>query len=174
MSYWLNPGKGNLPMDYWSKTERSEFLIDFIKDLPKGEILEIGCNSGRNLKYLTENGFTAFGIDINPEAVEFAKAFGNDAFNFTIEEYFKSEGDDNIILSMAVLEHLPYSQNWVLAEMAKANYVICIEDEKTKDKEFYPRNYKNVFESLGMTEIKHETNVDLFVRPFECRIFQRL
>ena len=36
---------------------------------PKGEILELGCGSGRDTKYLTDRGFTVTATDVKEEAL---------------------------------------------------------------------------------------------------------
>src|SRR4030042_730544 len=76
--FWENPGNRNRPKDYAAHKERSKFLINNVfsklktkKDAP---ILEIGCNCGRNLKFLQDDGYTNLtGIDISQEAIDYSK-----------------------------------------------------------------------------------------------------
>lgn len=169
---WLKPGAGNEPVDYWSHIERSEFLYKFIDVVPKDlNIVELGCNCGRNVFYLNDKGFNVTGMDINPNAIEFNQ--GLPIWCQSIEDYFRCNPEPDMYFSMAVLEHLPFSSDWVFAEMAKAKYVLTIEDEITDGGAFHKRNYKEIFESLGMEEIKHETNDDFFVTRYEARLFRR-
>ena len=37
------------------------------------QVLDVGCGSGRNLHYFLRNGYEVFGIDDEPEAVEFVQ-----------------------------------------------------------------------------------------------------
>lgn len=67
---WL----GRAHHGYVQGDERSAFLTDLIlkaiQKSPAGgvEVLEIGCNVGRNLHYLVQNGFkNVFGIELNPQ-----------------------------------------------------------------------------------------------------------
>lgn len=53
---------------------RGEKLIDFLSDKDVETVLEIGCSSGRNLKYLSEHSDLKLnGIDINKIAIQEAK-----------------------------------------------------------------------------------------------------
>lgn len=52
-------------------------LIDFIKcNLHRDDhnILDLGCGAGRHLKYLAENGYAAFGMDISEYGLEACKS----------------------------------------------------------------------------------------------------
>ncbi|SMG20956.1 Methyltransferase domain-containing protein [Marivirga sericea] len=64
----LNSELGNIDL-YW---------LDFILKghLPKdAKILDAGCGEGRNLTYCFKNGMDVFGVDQNPEAIQFLKYF---------------------------------------------------------------------------------------------------
>ncbi len=45
----------------------------WIKDLPKGNCLDIGCGDGTNAKKLKKSGFAVYGLDISKSAVKKAK-----------------------------------------------------------------------------------------------------
>ncbi len=40
---------------------------------PEMKILDAGCGGGRNLHYFLRNGFRVFGVDCNPDAVEYVR-----------------------------------------------------------------------------------------------------
>ncbi len=165
---WTNPGSGNEPQDYWKHIERSEFLHKFIDGvIPKDlEIIELGCNCGRNVAYLNSKGYKTFGFDINPKAIEFKKDLP--IWHQSIEDYFSKDVEVDMYFSMAVLEHI--KSDWVFKKM-KAAYILTIEDEITDGGAFHKRNYKEIFESLGYRQIKHETNREFFITPYEVRLF---
>ena len=169
---WTKPGIGNEPKDYWKHIERSEFLHRFIDGvIPKNiDIVELGCNCGRNVAYLNSKGYKVFGFDINPNAIEFNKKLP--IWEQSIEDYFSQDVEVGMYFSMAVLEHLPFSSDWVFEKM-NAKYIVTIEDEITNGGVFHKRNYKEVFENLGYKEIKHETNDEFFVTQYEARLFER-
>lgn len=173
MSYWLSPGGGNEAVDYWGKWDRSEFLYEFMRGVvPFGaEVMELGCNCGRNIKYLSDRGYTnIFGIDINAGAVAFTK--GLPIYCQSIEDFYKGDDIPEMVFSMAVLEHLPIESEWVFEKIAQSRYVLTIEDEARRGVINYPRNYKKIFEGLGMKEIRHQTeDTGLFERKFEARLF---
>lgn len=171
--FWANPGEGNLPRDYDSKAGRSEFLYDFIKGEVhfSTEIMELGCNCGRNIRYLAGKGYTnIFGIDLSAEAIKYGK--GLPIYCQTIEDFYKGEDIPEMVYSMAVLEHLPKKSEWVFEKMAESRYIVTIEDEISDNTVCFPRNYKTIFEKLGKKELKHITeDSNLFVRKFEARFF---
>jgi len=84
LNYWEKPHDGkNKPMNYVvSKPahERSANLVKIIKEKisESGEILEIGCNAGRNLNYLYDAGYTNLtGIEISKDALnQFRNSWG--------------------------------------------------------------------------------------------------
>ena len=64
--FWKHPTQGdgkNLPTNYLQGEEKSQYLVELIKRYaePNAEILEIGCNIGRNLNYLFNAGYTKLG-----------------------------------------------------------------------------------------------------------------
>jgi 2-polyprenyl-3-methyl-5-hydroxy-6-metoxy-1,4-benzoquinol methylase len=50
----------------------AQFLVDNIKLLPRGKVLDIAMGSGRNAIYLAEKGFEVEGVDISEDAVNSA------------------------------------------------------------------------------------------------------
>jgi tellurite methyltransferase len=51
------------------KLKPSQFLVDNLELLPKGQALDVAMGSGWNAVYLATMGFEVEGIDISPEAV---------------------------------------------------------------------------------------------------------
>ena len=49
--------------------EPSQFLVDNIKLLPVGRVLDVAMGNGRNAIYLAKAGFEVEGVDSSPEAV---------------------------------------------------------------------------------------------------------
>ena len=124
-------------------------------------------------------------MEINSDALRLFRATFPDAAQHTtlydapVERIVRSLPDRayDVVFSMAVLEHLPRSSEWVLAEMARitAGFLIIIEDEQGESWRHYPRNYRKVFESLGMTQLK-EVNcaeVNGLGPSFVARVFER-
>ena len=58
---------------YEDRTYPSEILIDWIDLLPKGRALEIACGSGKNARFLANNGFETVGLDISDVALQRAR-----------------------------------------------------------------------------------------------------
>ena len=177
-NYWSNPDKYNLAEDYFAKEHRSKMLYDFIKDeIPKGAVgLEIGCNVGRNIAYLTARGYKNIsGIDINQNAVELGKQkWRNISLEaISIESYFQNNEKVPFIFTMAVLEHLyPTSFGQIKRKLANSEYLVTIEDENSKSFSHYPRNYKEIFEGLGLLQIEHERwDLESNGNKFEARLF---
>jgi len=170
--------------DNWNKykegIEKSEFLGSLLHLIPltfNDSILELGCNVGRNLNYLRTKGYKNLtGVELNKEAVKNSLK-GFKIFDSSIEDFLKkSETKYGLIFTMAVLEHLPKKSEWVFAEMSKrAKYILTIEDEKSLNKICFPRNYKKIFESLGMKQI-YECGCEgvhlTLTKGFKARVFQ--
>jgi len=156
----------NAPSKYLKNPERSEFLVElFRKHVPEeASILEIGCNVGRNLRYLFESGYRNLtGIEINPHAVKILRETSPEmAREITVEtgpveDWIKNVPDDtfDIVYTMAVLIHVHTSSEWIFAEMRRISkkFIITIEDEVNLGGRHVPRNYKKIFEGQGMREV---------------------
>jgi len=167
-AYWRNPDEDNNPLKYISVNDRSEYLLDSLKKLhiyPYSSILEIGCNVGRNLNHLYNNGYNNIsGVEISKNAldllnIEFPK-LNAALFNSSIEDYFKEHEYTkyDLIFTMAVLEHIHKDSEWIFEEMVNNcnRYILTIEDEKSISWRHFPRNYNKIFSKLGMKQIHKE------------------
>jgi SAM-dependent methyltransferase len=166
--YWRHPwDDANSPVAYLEGAARSQFLVELVKKYakPNARILEIGCNVGRNLNYLFLAGFKDLsGVEISESAVQLLKqsfpemAGHSNVYNEPIEERIRHFGDDefSIVFTMAVLEHIPTESEWVFPEIVRIakGRIITIEDEGGKSWRHFPRNYRQVFETLGMRQIE--------------------
>jgi SAM-dependent methyltransferase len=183
-NFWRNPNDKNLPETY-VEGERSKFLLELISNIninKESSILELGCNVGRNLNILYINGYTNLsGIEININAkpimkTEFPFIYNNATLYWnSIENIIKSISQSDIIFTMAVLEHIHPDSEWIFKEMfRKTNkYIITIEDECVKSNRHFVRNYKDVFEDFGTTQIYEQNCMDIFElgTDFFARIF---
>jgi SAM-dependent methyltransferase len=148
---------------------RTGALVDAVNALKLDcpAVLEIGCNSGRNLFGLWDAGYRDLtGIEINPEAIRLLRETRPDCTIATIPHAVEDiiqqlpSRHFDVVFTMAVLLHLPPSSEWVFAEMARisAHYIITVECEtsrlKTADmvQRHWRRNYRTVFEALGMRQ----------------------
>lgn len=132
----------NLPV----KQERSNQIFNFVQSqylknagMYNGKkIIEVGCNSGRNLDLFYNNSFETFGVDINADVIDFCKGhfreqkdnfFKEDVFNNSIS--FFSKFEDNFFdfcFSMGVLMHMPHSENkkQLVGEMARVSKTLFL------------------------------------------------
>jgi len=156
--------------------ERTDALVELVKSLPFDKynqdnaacILEIGCNSGRNLAALWKAGFhDLMGVEINPAAVRlFRDTFPDlnvliapSAVEDVIRQY--PTGMFDLIYTMATLLHIPPASDWIFAEIARVScqYVLTVECENSNAvyagaQRQWSRNYKTIFESLGMHQVQ--------------------
>ena len=66
-------GKPGWTGDYKAKMVRIEKVLARY-DVPKnGRFLELGCGAGNITLFMAEKGFEAYGIDMSPEAIAWAK-----------------------------------------------------------------------------------------------------
>src|SRR5439155_13689722 len=60
----------------WEKGEPSPGLVDFLKahpELPRGTVAVPGCGTGNDVRAWAAAGFTAFGYDIAPSAIQLSR-----------------------------------------------------------------------------------------------------
>lgn len=87
-------------------------IKNFMENNKFEKVLDVGCGSGRIVKFLLDNGFDAYGCDINPIAVKMAKKLtGTDRIRLSPAEKlpYKSNSLD-LITSISVVEHLRLHQ----------------------------------------------------------------
>lgn len=167
--YWVEPWDGqNSPLSYQSDpTGRSKFLVSLVdRYLDRdNNILEIGCNVGRNLDALFQAGYLGIAaIEISPQAINALRgSYPNSAALAHIHEGSAESILPNLatnqfplVFSMAVLEHLHHDSEWVFEHIARVSsrYVITIENEIVHHWRSIPRNYRQTFEGLGMRQVE--------------------
>jgi len=189
--FWKDPDKNNLPRGYAKpkSNDRTVFLLKLLKNFVKNydsKILEIGCNAGRNLAYLNKNNYhNLSGIEISKKALDVMDELfpelkqNTKIYNSSVEEKIKNFDDNefDLVFTMAVLEHIHSDSEWIFKEMNRIskNFLILIEDELNESWRHFPRNYKNIFESMGMNQI-FEWNcedVDGLGEKFFARVFSK-
>jgi SAM-dependent methyltransferase len=187
--YWRNSDKmNNNPSGYLQgSSKRSEYLVSLVKQYVKPDdassIIELGCNVGRNLYHLWKAGYhNLSGVEINPQALKLMKQNFPDmqvkTYEGSIEDRLKELGEYDLVFTMAVLEHIHGDSEWVFSEMARKakRYLITIEGEKKNESELhFPRNYKNIFEGLGMQQVyeEHLSQKEGLNTNFYARVFSR-
>jgi 2-polyprenyl-3-methyl-5-hydroxy-6-metoxy-1,4-benzoquinol methylase len=195
--YWKNPDQQNNPIGYLTGAgvdKRSEYLVNKIKSIFKGKrtkykrILELGCNSGRNLKALYDQGFTRLGgIDISEKALEVMKDVNNDIYMNCdiyageIEEILANLQDDeyDMIFTMATLMCIHPASDFIFDIIKKKSlkYILTIEFEKdVESNRIFGRDYKAVFEDENWKEIETEIvgdQADPIIKNFTYRLFKR-
>lgn len=87
-------------------------IKQFMTDHHLKRVLDVGCGSGRIIKFLRENNFDAYGCDVNPIAVKMARKL-IEAKRIRIapaEKLLYPSRSFDLILSISVVEHLRHSQ----------------------------------------------------------------
>lgn len=189
--YWTSPHDGkNMPTEYLKCRERSVFLLNLIeKYISKDDkILEIGCNVGRNLNELFCTGFNNLsGIEISKNAIEMMKeaypemAGRIEVYNDSVESLIQDFKDNSfdLVFTMAVLEHIHTDSEFIFSEMVRITKktLVTVEDERGLSWRHFPRNYKRVFEDLGMRQIEEigcrKVKVPGLSRNFFARVFKK-
>ena len=146
----------------WSS--RSQTVINILKPLITEEysILEIGCNTGRNLNHLWQAGYESVrGMEISEHAVmrlriEYpclsSTAVDIGPAELSIQKYDSNSVD--VIFTMAVLEHLHPNSKFFFNEIARVarRYVLAIEPRHGKRSHMqYPWDIKSEFIAVGLT-----------------------
>ena len=181
-AYWRKPPAPNKPSSYLSdeRNGRSQFLVDWVDrlHLPKdAPLLELGCNAGRNLSHLWRQGYRDLSaIEINPQAVDLLHATFLEMevkiLVGTIEEHIDQLPRYSLIFTVAVLVHLHPSSAWIFQKMAeRTKYLITIEDEATNHGRHIARNYRRIFEGLGMKQVLYQRSVPGMNQAYVARMF---
>lgn len=144
----------------------SEFIVKVVKawaHKPKEEIsiLELGCNSGRNIDALLRAGFeNVRGIEINPECLAISKVHFPRATKQidigSIEGLLPIWGEVDLIFTQGVLMHIPHENIGEVAFYASsfARRIITVEQEAREAFNIkFARNYREIFERFGMWQI---------------------
>jgi SAM-dependent methyltransferase len=178
------------PLSYLNAPrERTDFLVEVVAGLllDSPAILEIGCNSGRNLFGLWDAGYRDLtGIEINLSAIRLMREARPDctiaAIPHAVEDIIQQlpSRHFDVIYTMAVLLHLHQKSEWVFAEMVRicAHYLITIEREDSNAKNpqgiqrHWRRNYRTVFEALGMRQLDVQ-NGPGDLSKYVLRVFER-
>lgn len=168
-AFWVNPCEGkNNPEDY---ADDDPILSKMLTMLAKKHVgkeasyLEIGCNAGRNLKYLHGAGYSKLaGIEINTHALDVLRLkFPELAYvpiaNTSLEQAVRDIEPESFdcVYSVAVLMHIhPDSEDAIrkLADITR-RWIVTIEDEESNTWRHFPRNYKEFFESCGMKQVDY-------------------
>jgi len=130
-------------------------------------ILELGFGSGRELNFLYNQGYkNLYGIDASSNFVEFVqKRFNNSNFTHSILPKINIKGEFNLIYSIAVVMHLPYSTYKELvsnianklAKNGKILFSFSLGSRDDKERNFYEVNeplLEELFDQKGI--IKEE------------------
>lgn len=164
-AYWRNPPSLNSPDKYaTAPPERAQFLLDLLRDNfdESDHVLELGCNSGRNLKALDAAGYRASGIDINSEAIAQCHASDLDVIQAVIPDDLMRlwSRSYDVVFTMAVLEHIhPDAIErtiWHMARLARHG-IITIELESRENKRVIAHDYPALFAKYGFREIDHRS-----------------
>jgi SAM-dependent methyltransferase len=187
-AFWRSPDHVNRPEAYAVPVERSQFLLGLLARHADrdGSVLEIGPNVGRNLESLRRAGYQHLeGIEISDAAVQaMGRTYPELAavatiHNAPVEEVIRTLPDSSfdVVFTMAVLEHLHPDSEWVFAEMARVSrgVIVTIEDESGRSRHHVPRNYRPIFEGLGLQQVEEldPAGVGELGPTFRARVFSR-
>jgi SAM-dependent methyltransferase len=173
---------------YTEPVDRSRFLLGLLEPFVARDepILEIGPNVGRNLEFLRRAGFRHLeGIEISGRALEMMREAYPDLVAMAtihhapVEDVIRGIPDARFgaVFTMAVLEHIHPESEWIFAEIARItrNVIVTIEDEESQTWRHIPRDYRAIFEELGMVQVADGDPSDIhgFGAKFRARVFRR-
>ena len=182
--------QGNVPADYVNPIGRSRALLTLVSDLPKdARILEVGCNVGRNLAYLHDNGYTSVeGVEISPHAVELLRKTYPQLAECQVHlgpagDVLPSLADDefDLVFTMAVIEHIHPDEASVFDDMVRVGkQVLAIEPKNRLTHRQFPHDVVELFTSRGMEAVSEtwmgdflEDGIDEGMTAFTAYRFRR-
>ncbi|WP_392426268.1 class I SAM-dependent methyltransferase [Barrientosiimonas humi] len=178
--FWRQPlPHGNTPQAYLGPVHRSRALHRLIKDLDgDSKILEVGCNVGRNIAYLHDNGYPEVaGIEISPHAVKmlrekYPQLEGREVHIGPAGDILPGFEDDSfdLIYTMAVIEHLhPVEAAPVFDAMVRvAPNILAIEPENRLSHRQYPHDIVKEFTDRGMVHVSTTPMVEAITDHYEA------
>ncbi|MCB1509848.1 MAG: methyltransferase domain-containing protein [Hyphomicrobiaceae bacterium] len=178
------PGtQSKLAADYWAALTdcenyyndplgriRSRWVAEVIELYGAQSLLEIGCNSGRNLAevHAAHPDVKLRGIDVNEVAIKYARE-KNPAINYAVvDANVWNEGHKtwDATLTMSLIDHIPDEAIATLARNmvdTSRKLVICVElwdgTDGWRGLYKYSRDLRKVFEPLGVKTLKWEPAV---------------
>lgn len=181
--YWkTTDDRYNSPETYLnSSTDVPEIIFDLIKRTgcdKNSTVLDLGCNVGRNMNYLFVRGYEHLsGIDISKRAIDLMQksfpimAKSSSVYNDSFENILPNTKNlkFDIVFTSAVLMHIHKDSEYLLDYIPKLvnKFLITFEDEVGVARKNFPRNYKSVFEKLGMKQIFEMQSLSYVGRIFQ-------
>ncbi|MFD1570980.1 class I SAM-dependent methyltransferase [Halorubrum laminariae] len=166
---------------HYGPNETSTLICDILSEYLDHDatVLELGCGSGRHLKYLANHGFENLsGVDINAEAFDtmqetYPELAGDGTFHCSPIENIIDDFDDgqfDAVYSVETLQHLHPDVEWVFEEVARITDSILITAEieapvhksspsdpdvnyVDDDTPLYYRDWGDIFTSLDLVEV---------------------
>jgi len=129
---------------------------------PGSRALDIGCGAGRWCRLLSESGYDATGIDLQPGLIEAdRKRFPNIKFFNIAAQDFQPEAPFDLISTVTVIQHIPYEEQDVvirkMRQMLKpGGHVIALENLLDHSANTHSNSiavWKNKFEKAGFTTV---------------------
>lgn len=167
---WREQSPGHPSRDPYFYVEHDESVdLMFMDILPflgkEANILEIGCNTGRNLNYLFSKGYKNLtGIEIGIKAEEVMEEYFPDAYKSTkyivgnaYEELLKlPSAYYDLVFSHSVLINIAPRWNGIFKEMARVSkaYILTMESEGSYTA--YPRDFEKMFKKIGYKQILYK------------------
>ena len=88
------------------KMQRRRALVEHYSGASRGRVLDVGCATGIFLHEMAQAGWEAVGVELTPEAAEYARRrFGLEVFTGQLEEAPLAEGTFDAVTFWDVLEH---------------------------------------------------------------------
>jgi len=153
-------------------------MLDAVGADKSWRILEVGCNCGRNIKFLLQAGYeNVEGVEINPEAVEVSweeiphvarRIQVADAQSFLA---MKPPNSYDLIYTQSILMHVPPEDDYLFKQMSRvASKMLFVSEVEIQvgnlRRHKYDRNYKDVFERLGWRQVLVAPNNHRIMRVF--------
>lgn len=153
-------------------------------------ILELGCNVGRNLNFLLNNNFKNLsGIEINMNAIELCKKvyptlFNLDTVNIYNDRLYnflpKHKTIYDVVFTMAVMMHIDDDEREIIYDYLEkyVKYVIFIEPRNELKKKIWNGRLFNIFDynihmkKRGFTQISRNQALGILKENYDIITFK--
>lgn len=167
-------------------TYRREYIANIMYDNNIKSVLELGCNSGGNLLFISRKcaNINITGLDISKDAIEYGKEIEKNPANMIVGSlYDLGQFKDNsfdMVFTCTVLTHVPSEKvEGVIREMIRIsrNFVMNIEDHKSINKPYWYKgkipangiphrwetNYVDIYQKIGYN-VNNQDTANLMIR----------
>jgi 2-polyprenyl-3-methyl-5-hydroxy-6-metoxy-1,4-benzoquinol methylase len=130
------------------KKSESDLLVLYLKNIPGGKLLDIGCGDGKELLFMKKLGWDVEGIDFDQESIKIARMKGIKVSSNTLARQSYKDNYFDAVIMKHVFEHI-YSPIEMLEEIQRilkpgGSLVIITPNNNSISHKIFRRNWRGL------------------------------